>query len=65
MTKKDYELIAGAIANAGADSSEKYRLLEPRAAQYWYATELAYQLEETNPQFNRTKFLQACGIEEN
>jgi hypothetical protein len=60
MTKKDYELIAQALA----DISENYE------GDDWtvsgviglMAGKLANKLESENPRFNREMFLKACGV---
>jgi hypothetical protein len=74
MTKKDYELIAKAIRlqvdyniaqSKRMTASEKYRL---NHVDYYVengnvALNLATLLQEHDPKFNRSKFLQACGLE--
>lgn len=52
MTRKDYELIAQAIANVWCDSE----------AQMAIAESLASELEQENPRFDRSRFLSACGV---
>ena len=57
MTKKDYILIERVI---------KYFNDSQKDGSYYNLTEgMAEALENTNPHFNRQKFLEACGIEEN
>jgi len=62
MTKKDYELIAEAISASLIQSyilewqdhfTEQHRTTARR---------VAVALERTNPRFNRSKFMDACGI---
>lgn len=53
MTKKDYELIASAIA-----FSKLYNYSITKTSY-----ELASRLASKNPRFNKEKFLQACGVE--
>jgi hypothetical protein len=53
MTKKDYELIAGVLATAWWGSNDQKRHI---------AYDLADALADTNPLFNKDKFLKACGV---
>lgn len=59
MTKKDYELIAAAIADAVRNA--------PNAGGHSYhydiASNPADRLERDNPRFDRFRFLRACGID--
>lgn len=60
MTKKDFELIAQAIAEmkdkyTGADWSIN-------GAMYPFARQMADALENSNPRFDSEKFLKACGV---
>lgn len=58
MTKKDYELIAGAIYNQySVETGQSQQGIEN------VARLLAYKLELDNPRFDRNKFITACGIE--
>jgi hypothetical protein len=59
MTKKDYELIAGAIRE---DLNCYKDLTHEAVAVRVLARRLATQLESTNPRFNRELFLTACGV---
>ena len=52
MTKKDYQLIAGAIADTWCRFEDQKLLAES----------IAKALETTNPLFNKTRFLTACGV---
>jgi hypothetical protein len=54
MTKRDFELIAAVLAN----------LPEMRVDPDTVAEEFADALATTNPRFDRTKFLTACGHSE-
>ena len=54
MTKKDYELIAGAVKELTAD----YYARDKQDTAELFARVLA----NTNPRFNRTLFLDACGV---
>ena len=58
MTKKDYELIASSLKttleNAQGIEDITYREI---------VNGLSYALGTENPLFDRTKFLEACGIE--
>jgi hypothetical protein len=59
MTKKDYELIAGIIAQNQADffeGEDGHSLLKILSHQ------LANELATDNPRFNRSTFLKACGV---
>lgn len=56
MTKKDYELIAKAIR----PTHNGYFELDANACQLVYV--LADALQSDNPRFDRTKFLEACGV---
>lgn len=52
MTKKDYKLIAQAIANTYCDFVSASLIVES----------IAEALEAENPLFNKTKFREACGV---
>ncbi len=52
MTRKDYELIAQAIADVWCDA----------VAQKDIAESLAEALAGDNPRFDRARFLSACGV---
>jgi hypothetical protein len=52
MTKKDYLLIAQAIAETWCHYESQKAIAE----------NLATALENTNPLFNKTRFLVACGV---
>jgi hypothetical protein len=53
MTKKDYILIAEVIATSWHGSEDTQSELSNR---------MADALEATNPRFNRSLFLDACGV---
>jgi hypothetical protein len=55
MTKKDCELIAQALRNAGQLQSA----LSPNVVACQY---VADALARDNPKFNRAKFIAACGV---
>lgn len=57
MSKKDYELIASVIYSLYLGHEDWRRSGEQVASRF------ADMLSEKNPKFNRSKFLQACGIE--
>lgn len=60
MTKKDYELIAGAIRQTiGLQEQDTNKIRFELFAEY-----MASEFEAHNPKFNRCKFLQACGLGE-
>jgi hypothetical protein len=52
MTKKDYQLISQAIADTWCQFESQKAIAE----------NLAAALESTNPLFNKTRFLVACGV---
>lgn len=60
MTRKDYELIAAAVAEANADMVDHPGRLAGAAQVARY---LARELRGTNPRFDRDRFLRACGVE--
>lgn len=55
MSKKDYLLIAQAIADTWAEVESQRAIAES----------IATALEKDNPLFNRQRFLAACGINYN
>lgn len=59
MTRKDFELIANniRIALEGVRSNDK-----PGDGLRWLAIEFSRDLSSTNSRFNRTRFLEACGV---
>lgn len=58
MTRRDYELIAGAVREARAD--QKCTPDDPRGIDI--AATLARDLGGQNPRFDRVRFLGACGF---
>ena len=58
MTRKDYQLSAGALKDALGAVDHPQRVGAVLAAQ-----ELAYRLEGDNPRFDRKRFLEACGLD--
>lgn len=59
MTKKDFELIAAALLQAmPADDCAPYRAIQ------WQCdcVGLCNALAQTNPRFDRARFLAACGV---
>jgi hypothetical protein len=60
MTKKDYELIAGAIAGM----KDKYDGDDwtINGAMYSFARALSDALQDSNPRFDSERFLEACGV---
>ena len=58
MTRKDYQLIAGALKDALGAVDHPHRTGAVLAAQ-----ELAYRLRDDNPRFDRKRFLEACGLD--
>ena len=65
MTKKDYELIARVVADFENRLGNWFNSQERQQRQEIHA-ELAHgmanSLEQSNPRFDRAKFLQACGV---
>lgn len=66
MTKKDYELIAGAIYRSvrvtqWTNKNRVKREAELKALRL-VATDLASSLAHENPKFDRKRFIEACGI---
>lgn len=59
MTRKDYELIAAALARANFTATRE-SLSAKTVALVSY--ELADSLAKDNPRFQRGKFLAACGV---
>ena len=57
MTRKDYELVANAIARMPTFAPTL------RTTQHSVARALADAFETDNPRFNRETFLKACGID--
>ena len=53
MTRKDFQLIAVTIKNSMA-------FVKPESRQC-FALDIAHGLKETNPRFDITRFLKACG----
>lgn len=58
MTRKDYQLIAGALKDALGAVDHPQRVGAVLAAQ-----ELAYRLRNDNPRFETKRFLEACGLD--
>jgi len=63
MTKKDYKLIATAIWRAGyLEDKNKIRQQAKMDARRLIAINIATDLKQDNPRFNRDKFMEACGL---
>ena len=63
MTKKDYELIAGAIWRSGfIKDKNKIRQEAKERVRHLIAIDLSSSLANDNPRFNREKFMSACGF---
>lgn len=56
MTKKDFELIAATIKATRGDYPGNLQMVDAMALAF------ADRLRATNKQFNRDKFLRACGV---
>ena len=52
MTRKDFELIAAVVANTLATVSDNSRQC--------LALDFAYALQESNPRFDKARFVKAC-----
>lgn len=61
MTRKDFELIA-AVLNEARDFAVYEKSPEARAQHALTCNGMAARLGFVNPQFNRIKFLMACGL---
>lgn len=65
MTKKDYILIAQSVWRSGyVKDKNAVRQLAKEAMRRLIAIDLATSLQADNPDFNRTKFMEACGVQE-
>ena len=72
MTRKDFQLIADVISkhiSHWEGASETLIEEGPKAQAYGganalkdLATTFSYELEKTNPRFNKALFLKACGV---
>jgi len=64
MARKDFELIAAAVRDqldaARSDAAAEHA----RAYLGALARDLAHEFANGNPQFDRTRFLNACGVTE-
>ncbi len=58
MTRKDYKLIAAAIATTIKANSD----LKPEYALARMVDRLCVDLKADNPRFDRVKFVRACGV---
>ncbi len=54
MQRRHFELIANTLRCANVNDAAKWQM----------AREFAYALSNTNPQFNRARFLEAVGLDE-
>ena len=63
MTKKDYNIITKAIWRAGyIKDKNQVRQQAKTDARRLIAINLATDMKQNNPNFNRNKFIEACGI---
>lgn len=66
MTKKDYQLIAGAIHRSLRAvewvEGNKIKREVSRSMAHLIATDLAATLAHDNPRFDKDKFKEACGF---
>jgi hypothetical protein len=58
MTRKDYELIAAAVAEARNDEGSDYSTFDEAVDAV--AERIASALRSTNPRFDVSRFLKAC-----
>lgn len=56
MSKKDYELIAAAIA------SEKTAVEALERSRSAIANAISYRIQQSNPRFDAARFLKACNV---
>ena len=61
MTRKDYKLIAE-VLNRAIKNWEGFDQERPEEVVSMIAKTLSSQLIQDNPRFDRTKFLEACGV---
>ena len=61
MTRKDYQLIASTLADAFGYAAW---CLDDEVDCYRLASHFADALATTNPNFDRQRFLDACGVKE-
>jgi hypothetical protein len=61
MTKKDYELIAGIISDLVAQKKDAGAFSHNPELKT-VAEDFAHALQDTNPRFDRARFLTACGV---
>mgnify|MGYP006899563594 FL=1 len=62
MTRKDYELLARVVKRERDSWNENNANLVAIDTCYRFALGLAHELEKDNPEFNRAKFIKACGL---
>ena len=62
MTRRDFELIAGTLKDARWPA-DKLGAPTHNGAVDAVARDFAGRLRSTNPNFNRARFLTACGVE--
>lgn len=63
FTKRHYEALAGAFAEALAGMSPGGVLSDERQGALWALAEVADVLEGDNPRFDRERFLEASGCQ--
>ena len=62
MTRKDYNLIAEAIANAKAATADYTDPWQAENGAWEAARYLSLALRRDNPRFDRARFMEACGF---
>lgn len=60
MTKKDFEFIAAKVAELFDTTADPTQAVDIAVADH--ATDLADYFATRNPNFDRSRFLQACGM---
>lgn len=63
MTRKDFELIAETLFEISELGGKKWHP-EAERLRCNLALDFASKLAHTNPNFNRSRFLRACGVED-
>ena len=72
MTRKDYQLIASVLKEhlshwssakeKLSDDPQKLQAAHSEIALWDVATAFSYELQKTNPRFDKERFLSACGV---
>lgn len=64
MTRRHFQLIADSLAAVRPDADTGNPARDRAAHHQWTTTVLrfAYDLAQTNPRFDRDRFIHACGV---